>query len=296
MIVLTNPGTADVMDLITSTAALVDVNVSSVDINTSTLAVSAPSRTNTGISTATTTTIVAGPASGLVRNVKSIFIRNRDTANACTVTPRINISGGTIAQLHSVVLNPGDLLEFIEGVGWFTVTSNIAPLHNQSVANQTGFAADTYLVGSAITLPASLPQVGTTYKLFLDVTKTGAGVATPILTLRFGTAGSTADAALCTFTFGAGTAVADQGIMQITAAIFRTVGAGTAAVVNALAELKHQLASTGLTNTGTAGYAELGSVSAGFNSTTANSIIGASLNGGASAAWTITGVRAELYA
>jgi hypothetical protein len=284
------------MDLITSAAATVDVNASWVDINTSTLAVAAPGRTNTAITTATTTTIVAGPASGSVRNVKSVFIRNRDTANACIVTARINISGGTICQQISVNLNPGDTLEFVEGVGWFVVTSTVAPMHNQAVASQSGFAADTYLVGSSITMPASLPQVGTTYKLVMDIAKTAAGVVAPVLTLRFGVNGTVADAALCTFTFGAQTAAVDQGTLTIPFAIFRTVGAATAAVVQAIAELRHQLASTGLTVTGTAGYAELGSTSAGFNSTVAGSIIGASLNAGASAAWTITGVRAELYA
>jgi hypothetical protein len=166
-------------------------------------------------------------------------------------------------------------------------------LSNQSVTTPAAaFAADTYLVGSNISIPAGFPRVGTTYRLSFDVTKTGAGTATAILIVRIGTLGTTSDAAILTFTFTAQTAVIDNGSFEVLAT-FRTVGSGTSAVLQGKATLRHKLAATGLTSTA-AGFEELYVTSAGFNSTPASSIIGASVNGGASAAWTITLVRAEL--
>jgi len=74
-----------------------------------------------------------------------------------------------------------------------------------------GFAADTYLVGSSVPVPLGLLKATSKYRCRFTVTKTAAGVATPIVTVRFGTAGSTADAARCTLTFAAQTAAVDEG-------------------------------------------------------------------------------------
>ncbi len=161
---------------------------------------------------------------------------------------------------------------------------------NRSVAAQSGFAADTYLVGSAIALPAGYPRVGALYRCIFDVTKTGAGVATPIIIVRFGTLGTTGDAARLTFTWAAQTAVIDAGIFEIWA-LFRTVGA--AGVAQGRTLLEHNLAVTGLTSVNPAGYAMLLVTSAGFDTTVANSIIGVSVNGGTSAAWTVQMVISE---
>ena len=167
-------------------------------------------------------------------------------------------------------------------------------LSNQSVSTPgAGFASDTYLVGSSIAVPNGFFRVGSTYRLTFDVTKTAAGTATPIITVRIGTAGSVADAAILAFTFGAGTAAADTGRVDILA-VFRTVGGGTSAVMQGMAQIAHHLAATGLTSTGASGMGIVLVTSSGFDSTTPSSVIGASVNGGASAAWTITLVRAEL--
>jgi hypothetical protein len=153
-----------------------------------------------------------------------------------------------------------------------------------------GFAADTYLAGSGLLIPNNHLQAQTIYKCRFDVSKTGAGVATPILNLRIGTAGSTADTSRGTHTFPAQTAVVDQGMFELWAA-FRTVGSGTAAVVQSRARLTHALSITGLSTSVTPITV---ATSGGFDSTVAASIIGVSLNGGTSAAFTITLVEAEL--
>ena len=162
---------------------------------------------------------------------------------------------------------------------------------NQSVAAQgAGFATDTYLTGSSIAIPASSLKIGTRYHLVFDVSKTAAGTATPIITVRFGTAGSTADTARLTFTFLAQTAVADIGTFEVWVT-FRTVGSGTTAVIQGSAQVRHRLQITGLQNLVST---TLQVTSGGFDSTVANSIIGVSVNGGTSAAWTVQLVQAEL--
>jgi len=167
-------------------------------------------------------------------------------------------------------------------------------LFNQSVTAQgAGFSSDTYLVGSNISIPSGYPRVGTLYHATFDVSKTGAGTATPIVTLRIGTLGTVADASICAFTFSAGTANADVGTVEVWG-LCRTVGSGTAAAVQGRAEARHGLsATTGLISL----VSETKQVtSAGFDSTVANSIIGLSVNGGGSAAWTVQLVTAEFRA
>lgn len=171
------------------------------------------------------------------------------------------------------------------------LTNHPRAVHNASVSTPAaGFAADTYLAGSAVAIPNGLLKATSKYRCRFSVTKTAAGVAVPVIQVRFGTAGSVADTARCTLTFAAQTAVIDEGLFEIEV-ILRTVGAGTAAVMQAVGKLAHRLSITGLS-------ADVSGVkfstSAGFDSTVANSIIGLSVNGGAAAAWTIALVSAEL--
>jgi hypothetical protein len=170
-------------------------------------------------------------------------------------------------------------------------TPVLPTVFNAAVAQQTGFAADTYLVGSSIAIPAGRLQAKSIYRCRFNVVKTNAGTATPIIIVRIGTAGTTADTALCTLTWTAQTNVVDEGVYQIES-IFRTVGSGSSAVLQTLGQLTHRLVATGLGNTAVS-EPEI-ATSAGFNSTVASSIIGISVNGGTSAAFTIEYVTAEL--
>jgi hypothetical protein len=164
-------------------------------------------------------------------------------------------------------------------------------LFNQSLASQgPGFASDTYLTGSSIAVPQGALRAGTRYRVRLDVRKTAAGTASPVFTLRFGTAGGLADAALGTLTFPVQTAVVDDGRFDVDVT-FRSTGTGTAAVVQIVGSMTHSLASTGLANSpGPVRRA----TSAGFNSEQAGAVIGLSINGGTLAAWTVSLVQASL--
>ncbi len=128
--------------------------------------------------------------------------------------------------------------------------------------------------------------------IVLSVSKTAAGVATPIINVRLGTAGTTADTSRSILTHAAQTAAIDEGLFTVLVT-FRTIGAGTAAVIQATSKLEHRLSVTGL-STAVSGTI-VGAPSAGFDSTLAGLNIGLSVNGGASAAWTIATVQTELF-
>lgn len=167
-------------------------------------------------------------------------------------------------------------------------------LTNASVASvAAAYAADTYLAGSAITIPTTGGwRAGYQYTCVFDMTKTGAGTATPIATIRMGTAGTTSDTSIATITWAAGTGVIDTGLVQVNIT-FRTVGSGTTAVLQCMGQITHHLAATGLTTTGASGIGIILATSSGFNSTTSNTI-GISFNGGASFSGTNTLVQTKL--
>lgn len=108
--------TSDLLRVVTSAAITVDVHASWVDSDGSSRT---PGRTNTLISTATTTTVVASPASATVRTVKTLTIRNRHGSTACDVTV-LHSDGTNVPELVKATLNAGDALHYDEHQG-FTV-------------------------------------------------------------------------------------------------------------------------------------------------------------------------------
>jgi hypothetical protein len=162
---------------------------------------------------------------------------------------------------------------------------------NGSTAQQTGFAANQYLTGSAITVNAGDWKVGTTYRCVFDMAKTTAGTAAPIITIHVGTAGTTSDAAVQTITFAAATGVADTGTFEVWVN-FRAVGAS--ATVASMAKCAHNLAATGLTSTGAAGVGVVSNTTSSTFSSTAATKIGIGFNGGASYVGTNNIVQAYL--
>lgn len=183
------------------------------------------------------------------------------------------------------------ILYYDSGV-WSEVGSGTSGA-NASLGAAGTFNVDTYLVGSSIVLPsAGLWKAGTIYRCVFDMTKTAAGVATPIITVRMGTAGAIGDAAIVAPTFAVGTAAVDTGLFEVLCT-FRSVGVNPTAVLQAVARCTHHLAATGLTTTGASGTGIIIATSAGFGSTT-QTAIGLSVNGGAAFVGTCTLVQAEL--
>jgi hypothetical protein len=154
------------------------------------------------------------------------------------------------------------------------------------------FASDTYLTGSRIKFPLGRrPIAGAGYFCRFDMVKTAASTATPIINVRFGTAGTVADTARLVFTFGVGTAVVDSGIFEIWAH-WRSVGATS--VLVGVCRVTHALAATGLTTTGASGIGQLSVVSGAFSSIVDDSFIGVSFNGGTAFDGTCSLVESEM--
>lgn len=212
--------------------------------------------------------------------------KNSTTYDATTTWATLTLLAGERAGWNST----GWELYTAQGVVKTALVSSGAVVSATSVVTQTGFAADTYLAGSALALPTGLIRAGTQMYWSFDVVKTAAGIAAPTVIIRFGTAGAIGDTARVTFTFSAQTAAVDRGTIEVWAN-FRTVGSGTSGVISASALLTHQLAVTGLNTVQPAGSQQLSVTSGGFDSTVANSFCGLSVNGGTSAAWTTTVVQ-----
>lgn len=168
--------------------------------------------------------------------------------------------------------------------------------HNAAVTAQgAGFATDTYVTNSDILIPSFGLQVKTILTWTLSASKTAAGTATPAYAIRIGANRTTGDTAHLTLTGPAQTAVADIGTLTIMVTV-RTVAAS--GVIQGTAWWSHR-GTAANTTTGGVGFANdatghVEGTSAGFdNSALGSSYIGLSIDGGTSAAWTITQVHAE---
>ena len=174
------------------------------------------------------------------------------------------------------------------------VNGFVDPASNASIAAQTLGTGDTYVTRSNVSFVAGRLQAGSYYRAVIDMTKTAAGVATATMTLRMGTAGTTADAAICTFTFPtAQTAAIDNGRFSVYANM-RTVGSGTSATTEGVLVIERTNTTTGFLSTaGLQFMAPIRVLSSGFNSTTVTTV-GLSINAGASSAWTTQLVQADI--
>lgn len=155
--------------------------------------------------------------------------------------------------------------------------------YNFNTADVTATGVDTYLTGSSITIPLSKLKAGAQFKWKFGITKTAAGLATPIWRVRIGVAGSTADAAILTFTGLAQTAAVDTYWLEIVALV-RSIGA--AGILVGILHGRPRLAGFAV--------ACLQVTSAGFDTTVANLIAGVSVNPGLNGVWTHQLVTAEL--
>lgn len=190
--------------------------------------------------------------------------------------------------MASLATRLGDLITAI-GADIKALQNKVTDQNNASTANQTGFATDTYLAGSDIAIPQGKIKVGTKYRVKFNAVKTAAGTGSPVISVRVGTAGSVADTARAALTFAAQTSAIDEGQFDIEC-VFRQSGAS--ALIQALGRLAHRLTITGLNST--AGNTFVINTGAAFDITGPNLKIGLSVNAGASAAWTISVVSAEL--
>lgn len=113
MLLLTS--TSDIIRIVTGSAvSTITVHASWVDNASGTIT---PGRTNTNITTATTTTIVASPGASTQRNVKAIGITNNNASTSTTVKVQ-HFDGTTSTDLMGVTLLPGENLYLLEDGDW----------------------------------------------------------------------------------------------------------------------------------------------------------------------------------
>lgn len=153
---------------------------------------------------------------------------------------------------------------------------------NHATAQQTGFAADTYLTGSSILIPSFGMQVGQLYKWEVGIEKTAAGTGVITVNVRVGSNQTTADTSRAApVNTVAQTATASANILFVSVFV-RTVSA-TGVII----------ASMGFTGTQMGDGDRI--VSATWdNSAVGGQYIGLSLNGNTLASYTIDYVKGWL--
>lgn len=222
MINLLNSST-DLLSITTSTAATCDVLASWVDLNSTTVT---PGRTGTALASAATTTVVATPSASTTRNVKTITIYNKHASLACDITVNYN-ANGTLYQLCKITLQTGEVLEYIEGVGFFVlkntakynvtkyVTANSVHATAATFAGITGLSFDV-LSGKSYNLVAHFYHKG-------NATTTGAQFAIGGVAMTAMQLGSmsvvTSGVATTTMSSGTATAVDTAVIVQTTSSV-----------------------------------------------------------------------------
>lgn len=117
MLLLTS--TNDQLQVVTEQAATIDVHATWVDTNPSTSAIT-PGRTNTTITTATTTSVAGSPAASTQRNIKTLHLRNKHATAASVVTVR-HSDGTTVVELLKMSLLPGNALEYTDQGGFMPI-------------------------------------------------------------------------------------------------------------------------------------------------------------------------------
>lgn len=144
MLLLTS--TSDLVRLVTGTAtSTIEVHTSYVDINGTIIT---PGRTNTLITTATTTTIVGSPAASTQRNVKAIYCTNDSVSTSCIVAVE-HTDGTNVVELISFVLLPGENLGYREDGSWVHRDAQGAEYPPAGLGAYTGYPVSFMKSGTA---------------------------------------------------------------------------------------------------------------------------------------------------
>lgn len=113
--------TSDVIRIVTSAAAQIECHASWGDFNGT--AVTLGRQNTPAITTATTTTVVPSPGSGVQRNVKHLNITNDHASVACTITVE-HFDGTTASELVAVTLLSGENMVLGEDGRWTHYDAN----------------------------------------------------------------------------------------------------------------------------------------------------------------------------
>lgn len=138
--------TSDLIRIVTSAAAQIEVHTSWGDWNGSAITLG---RQNTpAITTATTTTIVPSPGASTVRNVKHMNITNDHATLTCVVTVE-HTDGTNITELMAFTLLPGENMIFNEEGRWAHRDANGAEYPPAGKGSYDGFSIGFMKSGTA---------------------------------------------------------------------------------------------------------------------------------------------------
>ena len=142
--------TSDVLRVVTGQA----VTAQQVHASWSDLASGAvtPGRTNTSITTATTTTVVASPAASAYRTVKTLTVRNTHASSSCDITVQ-HYDGTTSVDLIKCTLAAGECLQYHEAAGFFFTDAlgRTKVVQYTNIGTPSGSSMNVVLLGSDVT-------------------------------------------------------------------------------------------------------------------------------------------------
>jgi hypothetical protein len=298
MIILTNAGTADTLQVTCGTGVTsVECHTSWVDDNSGAMT---PGNTNTTITGSTSaTTVHTAVTSGHQVNIKTLTVRNV-SATATLITISHTINGGTPVVLMTATLQQNYTIQYFDGGPFQVLDPNGAQLVNnqasmsalgavtnaqfpQGLSNQNSAlqsltpTAGTayYITSSNINLPATLLngfKVGTTFRWRISATKTANGTGALSIIFYGGTLGTTGDTAMATVTLPASTAAIDTMMLDITL-VWTTVGS-SGAFFYSITPMHLAASAAGFGVTSGTAYTGTGT----FNTTTASLIFGIGFN------------------
>ena len=162
-------GASDVLQLVTSSAANIDVVASFADHASGAIS---PDNQKGTIATATTTTIVAAPGTSVQRTIRFLSVRNRHATTANTVTLRL-FDGVTAYEAYKVTLAAGEGLLYDEANGWQYLNAQGLPKTAQSQGSSAAMVATVNLV----VLSADVINNNATANTIADVT----GLSFPVV-------------------------------------------------------------------------------------------------------------------
>ncbi len=222
--------TTDKISLITTTVANTDIVATYVDRNQSTGTVGLADRQVTAVVTATTTDIVAAPGATTTRNIKSLNIRNKHTSTNNTITVQYN-ANSVLYELHKATLLAGEVLQYIEGLGFFKTFDTTRDSRNfTTLADQLFTDGNNWATITGLSCPVKA-NVAYGFLAFIphitDATTTGAQFGVKLTTAPTALRAGTID----TVTASATAAVFSSGVAQVsdTAMTAQTTGTGTTA-------------------------------------------------------------------
>ncbi len=113
--------TTDIIRTTTSSAAALDILLHYIEAVSSSGAFAGSGRALAALTSATSNDTLAGPGGSNFRTLKTGTWRNKDASLSVDVTVAYRVSGPTDYEMVKVTLLPGETLEYIEGIGFFTL-------------------------------------------------------------------------------------------------------------------------------------------------------------------------------